>query len=147
MKFNIIKDKMLSGNIFYYPDDYAFGTNPYPPFWNSVLVDNLEIMLDIEGRITGVWGYCPQTCWKKNKLYLPFFVNGGIICDKFHEYDTHIPTRIAKNWNVFYDQDINWIRIGTENAKFDNIQVLSGLIFSLYKNNLKSVWIKLQFGE
>ena len=143
MNLTIIDDDKLSGQIFYFSDEYAFETKPRPPFWNSVLIDNLELILDVDGRVTGVWGLCPHSCWKQNKFTLPKYRCGGVIFEKFSSFESRIPISIAINWEVQYDNQKKWIYIGKSNHFCEHIEVLSGLILSIENNFLRSIWIRI----
>ena len=141
MNFTPIDDDKLSGEILYIPDEYAFQTEPRPPFWNSVLVDNLELILDIDGRITGIWGLCPHTRWKSAHLVLPKSRYGGVICEKFATFDSRIPVRIASNWQISFDRKKGWICIGDVHEKCDHIEVVAGLVIAIDNQALHSIWI------
>ncbi|MCL1920732.1 MAG: hypothetical protein FWG50_06595 [Kiritimatiellaeota bacterium] len=143
MTFTIINDGILPGKISYSREEYAFSTEPYPPFWNSVLVDNLEILLDIDGRVTGVCGLCPHTCWKISELVLPESNHGGVICEKFPTFDSRIPVGIASNWNVYFDPSNGWTRIGDVGENCENIEVVAGLVMSIGHCVLQSIWINI----
>jgi len=142
MKFTVIQDDKLSGRIVYSPDEYAFSTEPRPPFWNSVLVDNLEIILDIDGRVTGVWGLCPHTCWESCALILPESKCGGVICEKFPTFDSRIPVGFASNWKISFDKRKGWIRIGNAYEKCEHIEILAGLVLAINSCVLHSIWIR-----
>jgi len=147
MNFQIINDDKFSWKISYSPDEYAFSTDPYPPFWNSVLIDYLEILLDIEGRITGIWGLCPHTCWKISDLILPKSRCGGVICEKFTTFESRIPIRIANNWPIYFDNNKGWVCIGNPCDECEHIEVVSGLVLSINNNVLYNIWIKFHIPQ
>lgn len=144
MKIKVIEDDGLPGKIFYYPEEYAFETKPRPPFWTSVLVDTLEILLDIDGRVTGVGGYFPHTRWKSAEFDLPESRCGGVVCEKFATFDSRIPVRIASDWEIRFDKKKGWIRFGNAIKLCEHIEVVSGFIMSIGNNTLCGIWINLK---
>ena len=142
MNLTITNDDKLSGKITYFPNEFSFQTEPRPSFWTSVLVDSLEIMLDSDGRITGVWGFCPHTCWKSSNLVLPESRYGGVMCEKFPTFDSRIPVCIANNWEIYCDSFQGWIRIGNAYERCQHIEVVSGLVLAIDCCVLRNVWIK-----
>ena len=136
--------QLLAGSVAYLPDDYAFQTVPHPPFWNSVLVNTLEITLDVNKRVTGVWGFCPQEGWTSKRLAIPEHHIGGVFCEEFSTFQSHIPINVDdRDWKAFVDRDKGWVCIGDFNAGCECVAVLPGLMLSIYDRILRSVWINL----
>ena len=132
----------LSGRVVYVPEDYAFQTIPSPPYWNSILLNTLELTLDITRRITGVGGYCPHTGWANKRLDIPLPRTGGVICDEFPSFQKRLPMSVDNRaWNVAVDREKGWVCIGDAHVQYECVEVFSGFLMAVDNRVLRSVWI------
>ena len=145
VNFSIDYDaKLLQGRATYLPEEYAFQTVPKPPFWNSLLLDTLEITLDIDRRVTGIWGYCPHTSWTDKQFEIPPYRAGGVFCDDFQSFQKRLPVDVDNQcWSVFINRKNGWIRIGESNEDCELVEVISGLVMAIDARSLCNVWIRV----
>ena len=137
--------QLLEGSVAYLPDDYAFQTIPHPPSWNSVLVNTLEITLDVNKRVTGVWGFCPKEGWTSKRFDIPEHRVGGVFCETFPTFQSHIPTNVDdRDWKAFFDRDKGWVCIGDFDTGCECVAVIPGVLLSIGNRMLRSVLIKVK---
>jgi hypothetical protein len=133
------------GKVIYLSTDHAFQTTPSPPFWSSLEVNTLELVLDVTGRVTGVWGYCPRSSWKQTKLLLPKASVGSVICTGFPNFQDRISRAINNNpWEVCVDNTLGWVCIGKSNANSAYFEVLNGFFMGIKDSVLQSFWLKIE---
>jgi len=91
--------------------------NPTPSGgFTSALLDDLNLELDIEGRVISVWGLCPHTRWKEADLMPPDAEFGElfVVPSVPLKAGVSVPINDKKYWPVLVDPSSGWVRVTSE---------------------------------
>jgi hypothetical protein len=154
MKFRVIAlDSITNGVLDYLPEDQAFSFAPRPNDGvTSLLINDLQIAINDQGRLLYCWGFCPQSGWEIRNLVPPIlFHKGAVILSNAKKIIPGVSLKIAdKNrWPIFVDLKSGWIAIGDFSVRNDEsilIEFACGSLAELSeRNELVSLWLKPRY--
>lgn len=111
----------ISGRLVYCRPEHSFDVEPRPGGGvTSLLVNDVQLEMDEDGRLLNVWGYCPQESWKPASLAVPAAKSGRL------QYvgDDVVPGVSIRlhggRWPVRHDLFSRWLCIDDEAARGDD---------------------------
>jgi hypothetical protein len=147
MRFKI-KPGYINENmsIVYRKNEYSFDAIPKPEGGvSSILLNDIQLEIDTEGRILYIWGLSPYTSWISVELSPPSGKKGIINVELDKDVIPGVAVRIGEvgEWPVFHDDKLGWICIG--NAVYTNqeetIELCADCRLVINDDNLVALWI------
>ena len=146
MKF-LIENSQKKQNFYlvYRKDDYAFDIEPHlGSGFTSIMINDLQLEIDDEGRVGYVWGFCPLTIHEEtNEIPLQYQTQNLIaILDK-----APIPgvsQRLNENdrWPIYINKKKGWICIGNPETKDKQmIEFAPDCIAAMVGQKLTAIWL------
>jgi hypothetical protein len=146
MNFEFSDSQFAQGTIIYIAKDRAFQTLPAPSFASSIQINEIELLLEQNGRIVGLSGYCPHDGWEKAVLHYPLSKPGAVRCSNGLDPDG-IPIRLNRNerWRVLHDSEAEVVYISalSSSRTTTTVEILKGLTLGLEQGHLTQIWIRL----
>jgi hypothetical protein len=135
--------KPVSGRLVYRRFEHSFDVEPRPERGvASLLVNDVQIEIDEDGRLIYVWGLCPHESWKAATLDAPAakpgrlqYVDGEVVPGVSKRLNA------GKRWAVGYDSSSQWLCIGAESAHGEMIAFAPGAVAVLGKDELVALWL------
>jgi hypothetical protein len=147
MNFKITKTKLAnSGCVFYAATDLAFSTHPWPSSAGSVVVNDIELLIDLDERVVGLSGYCPKEGWIAEKFDLPALQEGSVYCHGGLDEDG-IAKRYepSAGWKAAFDSEHQTVcvyRIAPERGQ-SATKVIEGLSLGFEAGDLVRIWLRI----
>ena len=144
MRFRIQdSNAILLFDLMYRPEEYSFDVEPKPQSGgSSLLVNDLQLEVDDDGRIIYVWGLCPYHAWSEKSLNVPCARSGALMVDIPDDLVPGISIRITRErWPVAVDRRSGWVRLGSDEAGDEAIEFAPGSIALLSDGRLVSLWL------
>ena len=136
---------MPVGNLVYRADEYSFDFEPAPlGALTSVLINDLNLELDGDGRLVSVWGMCPYPTWKRTSLTLPSAENGEVffVSDLPLVRGVSVPVNKIGTWPVYVDLASGWVRVASGGAAAAAVKPLPGVIVeTTWEDDIASLWL------
>ena len=135
--------RLAAGTLHYRPDEYAFSTEPNPGSFTSLLVNDVHIEVDADGRAMCVWGLCPYPSWIARTLTHPVAVDSGLRATGA-ELEPGVGIRLnpGHRWPVFVDRARVLLCIGEpECSDYDSYRFAPGAVAVLREGELVALWL------
>ncbi len=72
MRFDVIAGAPIAGTLIYRTDEHSFDTERGPTdSGSSLLLNDIQLEVDHEGRALYVWGLAPMPAWIAGELHPP----------------------------------------------------------------------------
>ena len=110
---------------------------------SSVLVNDVELLLDSDSRIVGVSGLCPHSRWEQTPALPPPHKTGELYIEgaRLTHGISHRLTAPAE-WPVSVNWDANWICIGNTSARSQEcIEFNKGCVAVVNGGALQALWL------
>lgn len=143
MHFRVEAAAGVGSSLVYRPSDYAFDVEPKPEGGEaSLLVNDLQLEIDDEGRVLYVWGFCPHTSWSPASVKPPPARRATLTAEIPDDLAPGTSMRISKErWPVHVDQQTGWVRVGTCDEG-DVVEFVPGVRACLSEGNLVCLWLR-----
>jgi len=128
---------------------YSFlASTPHLDEVQSVLVDDLEIHVDVSGRVLYVDGYSPRTRWVAIDAVPPVAQDGEVRAD--------IPNPVVRGssvqlippmaWSIGFNRISGWLCVGDAVAResAQAIRIQPGIILVLNGLQLVAIWLRVR---
>lgn len=145
LKISVPVTGMPSGISVYRSAEYSFDVHPSSTgSFTSLLVNNLSLELNAEGKVISVWGLCPHVRWTSASLVPPeaefaevFVADPGSLVAGVSE---HING--PGHWPVLVDRQTGWVCVrGSEGAVA--AKILNGVAIEIANTGeLSALWLK-----
>lgn len=140
--------KPVSGRLVYRRTDRSFDVEPRPERGvAALLVNDVQIEIDEDGRVVYVWGLCPHESWKAATLGTPAakpgrlqYVGGQVVPGVSKRVNTD------ERWVVGHDASSRWLCIGDESAQGETIAFAPGAVAVLDGDDLVALWLRPDAG-
>lgn len=146
MIFKTTKTKLVNGCVYYVATDFAFSTYPRPSSAGSVVVNYVELLIDLDERVVGLSGYCPEVGWIAEKFDLPALEEGAVYCHGGLDEDgIAMRYQPAVGWKAAFDSEHQTVciyRIAPERGQ-SATKVLEGLSLGFEAGDLARIWLTL----
>ena len=148
MQFEIMHcaNQVADLTLVYRRDEFSFDMMP-PQRRNfaSVLVDDLNLEADESGRVVSVWGLCPHTRWKEEKLAPPIAEFGAIFLVPNNALSRGVSIQLNANkyFPTYADQSSGWVQIRGRTIPTSAVRIFSGVIVEISEQReFSSLWLK-----
>jgi hypothetical protein len=133
----------VSGRLVYRRSEHSLDVEPHPEGGvASLLVNDVQIEIDDDGRLLYVWGLCPHESWKPASLDAPSATPGRLQYVDEEEVIPGVSTRLNRTrWPVAYDSASHWLCIGDESARGETIAFAPYAIAVLKEDELVALWL------
>ncbi len=133
--------------LFYRRDEYSFLAQPVPSGRGvSVVVNDVQLWFDDEGRVLYVDGYCPYQGWQQTKLSPPAYSSAGLVVTDPNPKSVPSGTAVGINdlssrWSVFVNP-MGWVCIGDPADHGDKaIEFAPSSVVVLRGDQLIALWL------
>jgi hypothetical protein len=135
--------KPVSGRLVYRRSEHSLDVEPRPERGAaSLLVNDVQIEIDEDGRLIYVWGLCPHESWKPSTLDVPAskpgrlqYVGGEVVPGVSKRLNA------GQRWNTSHDSSSQWLCIGDESAHGEMIAFAPGAVAVLKEAELVALWV------
>lgn len=133
----------VTGNLIYRASEQSFDVVPQPKTGiASLLVNDIQIDIDEDGRLLFVWGLCSRNSWTEMALTVPTATLGQL---RYID-DSIVPgasKRINSNerWPVSYDPSSRFLCIGDNVSSGEATVFAPGAIAILKTKELVALWL------
>ena len=147
MKF-FIQERTKKQNTSLLYGDYWFYMEPYDKYgFTSILVNDIELNVNDEGRITDVCGYCPLIEYKETNEFPEDYKNYSliVILDNLPVPGASVRLTDVKGWPMYINKKKGWVCIGnpdTENKQL--IEFVPHCVATMEGQELIAVWLHPQ---
>lgn len=134
--------KPASGRLVYRRSEHSLDVEPRPDRGvASLLVNDVQIEIDEDGRLIYVWGLCPQESWESATLVPPSAKPGRL--QYLGEVVPGVSKRInaGKRWVVGHDSSSQWLRIGDDSAQGETVAFAPGAVAVIRESELVVLWL------
>ncbi len=149
MKFIILPEdhKAKNASLTYSKEWGSFGTEPLSALdvgGSSILINDLQLEIDDEGKILYVWGYCPLIRYEKTNETPEHYICHGlqVILDK--EIIPGISTRLNEGnpWPRYINPKTGWVCIGNPVTQHTSmIEFAPDSIATMQGDQIIAVWL------
>jgi hypothetical protein len=109
----------------------------------SLLVNDVQIEIDEDGRLIYVWGLCPHESWKAATLEAPE-AEHGLLQYVGEEVVPGVSMRLNRTrWAVAHDSSSHWLCIGDDSARGESIAFAPDAVAVLSGDELVALWIHI----
>jgi hypothetical protein len=133
--------------LIYRANEYSFDVTPSASdAFASALLDDLNLELDVNGKVVSIWGMCPHTRWKEAALSPPSAIFGEV----YFVPDTPLVRGVSTRLNndkkyrpVLVDLAAGWVCVQGEGAAASSVKILPGVIIEITaQGDLCALWLK-----
>ena len=148
MKFQRTGDSPLSqAALVYRPEEYSFVVEPKPESGvASLLLDDLQLEIDLQGHLLYPWGLCSHTTWRPMTAIPPRYVQGSVSAGIEREITPGISWRLPHpgRWLVFVNRQAGWVCVGDPLAKdgSEAIEFSPGCVIVLSRDQPVALWLR-----
>lgn len=151
MRFRIEASPLIcSGDLTYVADDYSFQfqSATCDDTFTSIVVNDLQLEINEDGRVLYVWGLCPHTSWLDASLTPPPSHPGILTAIIRQELIPGVSIRLTPpgRWPVFADRQTGWVCLGDSHPP-DNVETVEFATSSLAilkHGELEAIWLQPQ---
>jgi hypothetical protein len=153
MRFRIALGKAVATNssLVYRPEEFSFDVTQAPTSgFTSVLLDDLNLEVEVTGKVFSVWGLCPHTRWNDALLAPPEAAYGELYVLTDTPLQRAISLRLTPERTylpTFVDRSRGWVKVqGTPNPK-SAVMIIPGVIFEIgNQGEFCALWLHPQSG-
>lgn len=135
--------RISNAALLYRSDEFSFAVSPRQENFTSVLVNDINLEVDEEGRVISVWGLSPYIGWKKSILTAPHAEFADVFYVPDSPLERSVSTRVSdKRWPVFVDRSSGWVHFSGGCTSSIAAKVLTGLILEIDScGQLCGIWL------
>lgn len=132
------------GTLVYNAADFSFDTlGRVQEGESSLLLNDLQIELDEDGRLLFVWGLCPASAWSQIDAVVPTARPGVLRLDGIPMTPgTSKRLNEESRWSVGVNSGAGWVCVGDPSASGDVIEFGPGAVAVLADGTLRSLWLR-----
>ena len=121
MKF-LIQDPQKDQNfsLVYRPEDYSFDVEPFDGTGDtSIMINDLQMEIDHEGKIMYVWGLCPLIKYEETGEFPCKYKSASLVAVLDKPLIPGISFRLNKDrrWPIYINRKKGWVCIGDPKIK------------------------------
>jgi|GEM_PF-644371 len=138
------KDQNFS--LVYRDEDYSFDIEPLDGTGDtSIMINDLQLEIDYEGRIMYVWGLCPLIEHEETEEVPTKYKMGSLVAQLNKPPILGISYRLNEDyrWPIYINRKEGWICIGNPKTENENlIEFAPNCIATLNNKEIIAVWLK-----
>lgn len=147
MKFLIQESQMVQNfSLVYREEDYSFDVEPHDGTgFTSIMINDLQLEIDEEGRIIYIWGLCPLIKYEQTNEFPKNYISKNlvVILDKPPIPGISYRLNERERWQIYINKKKGWICIG--NPKINGKQMIEfvpNCIAVLENQEITAIWLK-----
>ena len=147
MKFLIQKNKTIQTfALVYREEDYSFDIEPHDGSgFTSIMINDLQLEIDDEGKIIYVWGLCPLIKYEKTNETPESYESTSLVALLDKPPIPGISYRIneKERWPIYINKKKGWVCIG--NPKINGKQMIEfvpNCVAALENQEITAIWLK-----
>lgn len=148
MKFLVQKDSKTDRrfSLVYREEDYSFDIEPliYNGY-TSIMVNDLQLEIDDEGKIVYVWGLCPLIKHQETDKAPKNYGSANLIALLNKPPIPGISYRLNENerWPIHINKQKGWVCIGNPNCFGEQrVEFVNDCIAILEQQEIVTIWLK-----
>jgi len=134
----------ISGRLLYQRSESSFDVVPKPARGvASLLVNDIQIEIDEDGRLVYVWGFCPQESWA-SAIIQPREAVVGRLRYEGAAVVAGVSRRLnaGKPWMVLHDRVSRWLCIGDHLSEGEPVAFAPRAVAMLNCGEIKALWLR-----
>jgi len=146
MKF-LIQDPQEDQNfsLVYRAEDYSFDVEPLDGTGEaSIMINELQLEIDYEGRIIYVWGLCPLIKYKETTEFPYGYKTASlvVVLDKPHVLGMSYRLNEDQRWPIYINKKKGWVCLGNPTIKAMHlIEFAPNGVATMNQQELIAVWL------
>lgn len=147
MKFLIQKNKTTQTfALVYREEDYSFDIEPHDGSgFTSIMINDLQLEIDDEGKIIYVWGLCPLIKYEETNEAPKSYESTSLVAllDKSPIPGVSYRLNEKERWPIYINKKKGWVCIG--NPKINGKQMIEfvpNCIATLENQEITAIWLK-----
>jgi hypothetical protein len=147
MKFLIQKSETAQTfSLVYREEDYSFDIEPHEGTgFTSIMVNDLQLEIDDEGKIIYVWGLCPLIKYEETNEIPERYESNSLIAllDKPPVPGISYRLNEKERWPIYINKKKGWVCIG--NPKINGKQMIEfvpNCVATLEDQEITAIWLK-----
>jgi hypothetical protein len=147
MKFLIQKSKITpTFSLVYREEDYSFDIEPHDGSgFTSIMINDLQLEIDDEGKIIYVWGLCPLIKYEETNETPKSYEPNSLVAllDKPPIPGISYRLNEKERWPIYINKKKGWVCIGNPeiNGK-QMIEFIPNCIATLENQEITAIWLK-----
>lgn len=147
MKFVIQKSEITQTfSLVYREEDYSFDTEPHDGSgFTSIMINDLQLEIDDEGKIIYVWGLCPLIKYEETNEIPKNYKPNSLVALLDKPPIPGISYRLNEQirWPIYINKKKGWVCLGNPKTK-DNqlIEFAPNCIATLENQEIIAIWLK-----
>jgi len=137
------KDQNFS--LVYRAEDYSFDIEPLEGTGDaSIMINDLQLEIDYEGKIMYVWGLCPLVKYEKTNEFPSAYQIGRLVAVLDTPPTLGVSYRLNENhrWPIYINKKKGWVCLGNPKIKdMCLIEFAPSCIATMDKEELVAVWL------
>ncbi|MGC1877911.1 MAG: hypothetical protein WA347_05260 [Rhabdochlamydiaceae bacterium] len=147
MKFLIQKSEITQKfSLVYREEDYSFDIEPHDESgFTSIMVNDLQLEIDDEGKIIYVWGLCPLIKYEETNETPENYESNSLVALLGKPPIPGISYRLneKERWPIYINKKKGWVCVG--NPKINGKQMIEfvpNCIATLQDQEITAIWLK-----
>ena len=133
--------------VVYRREEFSLDTVPSSlSAFTSILIDDISLEVDDQGKLVSIWGLCPHTRWKQIQLTPPTAREGELRALPSSALTQGVAVRlteVGKHLDILFDNNSGWLKISNLPGPVEAVRVLRNAIIQLNANaEISSLWIR-----
>ena len=147
MKFLIQKGETAPRfSLVYREEDYSFDIEPHDGNgFTSIMINDLQLEIDDEGKIIYIWGLCPLIKYEETNETPTNYESNSLVALLDKPPIPGISHRLNENerWPIYINKKKGWVCIG--NPKINGKQMIEfvpNCVATLENQEITAIWLK-----
>jgi hypothetical protein len=136
-------------SLVYREEDYSFDIEPLSGSGDaSIMINDLQLEIDHEGKIIYVWGYCPLIKYEETDEFPKKYKTQSLVALLERPPISGISYRINENerWPIYINKKKGWVCIGNPVANEKQmIEFAPNCIAVLENQEIVAIWLKPKY--
>lgn len=148
MRFKIVPGQMICcGKVVYRAEEYSFDFEApsCDGGISSILINDVQLEIDEEGRVLWAWGVCPYSIWEQTSSTPPDYIRGSLVALLDKEIIPGVSYRLTEPgaWRVYVNPDQGWVCVGNlvESGSIEAVEFATDTIAVVKDEVLKAIWL------
>lgn len=133
----------ITGRLVYRRSEYSLDVEPKPTRGvASLLVNDIQIEIDEDGRLIFVWGLCPQESWASAIVKPPQSAFGRLHYEGGVVPGVSVRLNAGKPWMAFHDPVSRWLCVGDQSSEGEPVAFAPGAVAMINRGEIKALWLR-----
>lgn len=146
MKFLIEKSqKKQNFSLIYRNNDHSFDIEPHTGSgFTSIMINDLQLEIDEDGKICCVWGFCPLIIYEETNEIPQNYQSNDLVVILEKTPTAGVSQRLNEDrrWPIYINKKKGWVCIGDPEAKSKQmVEFAPGCVAAMIGQNLFAIWL------